>query len=305
MNEHLKLKSIAITGANSYIGLNFINFCIDKSIKVKAFCRDPDSFSHNLKKNSYFEALPYSLILKSKIELNDVDAVIHLAHQRFTCSRIKIDADPNIEGAQNLIAQSKINNIKNIIFLSSHLANKETLSQYGKSKFNCEKLFIKNGYTVVRTGIVFGGIESGFYKTLLISLKSHKFYPIICANAPVYPIHIKDLINNLIILATKKNKTKQLYCLGQKNPVKLVFFLTRLAIRYYNKQIVFIYLPGRIIYLLTYVVSYFSGFFNKIFERVSGVLSLTNLDTQDSIDQNDKNKLNETNSFLKVESKNN
>tara|TARA_B100001123_G_C15073479_1_gene932566 strand:+ start:88 stop:996 length:909 start_codon:yes stop_codon:yes gene_type:complete len=300
MNEYLKSQSIAITGANSYIGLNFIKFCINKKIKIKAFCRNPNSFSEDLKKNPYFESFTYALNSTSGLELKNVDSIIHLAHERVNSPRIHLNTDPNLEGAKYLIEQCKINGIKNIIFLSSHLAYKETLSQYGKSKFACEKIFIDNGHTVVRSGIVFGGTALGFYKTLLLNLKSKKFFPIICANAPIYPIHIKDLMNNLIELTKTKHKIKQLYCLGQTHSVKLVFFLTCLASKYCNKKIVFFSLPGKMIYLLMYIASYFSGFFNKIFERVSGALSLINLSTEESIDEKDSNKLKETKDFLNL-----
>ena len=64
------------------------------------------------------------------------------------------------------------------------------------------------------------------------------------------------------------------------------------------KPILFISLPATIIYLITYVAGYFSGFFNTIFERIAGVLSLTDMSTEEIIDQNNKQQLKETKSFF-------
>ena len=76
--------------------------------------------------------------------------------------------------------------------------------------------------------MVFGGEAYGFYKSLLKTLKSKKVLPIICANAPIYPIHIEDLMNIMLMLSKFTHNTKKLYCLGEKHSIKLNFFLSLL-----------------------------------------------------------------------------
>ena len=46
-----KIKTIAITGASSYIGKNLIRLCLENDIKVKAFCRDIKKFDKNFLNN--------------------------------------------------------------------------------------------------------------------------------------------------------------------------------------------------------------------------------------------------------------
>ena len=50
MNKPLNLLTVAITGANSYIGQNFIKFCLNNKINVKAICRNPDKLNINFAK---------------------------------------------------------------------------------------------------------------------------------------------------------------------------------------------------------------------------------------------------------------
>ena len=298
MIKSFNFQTIAVTGANSYIGLNFIKFCLDCKINVRAFCRNPDVLPRNFIKSNYLEVFSYSLDATSDLNFENVDSIIHLAHERIYGARINFRQDPNFLGAKHLIQQAKYHRIKNIIYLSSHLAHQTTLSQYGKSKLNCEKIFIDNGYIAVRAGIVFGGQPHGFYKLLLEKLESNKIIPIICASAPIYPIHIEDLTNAILALVKLDHKNKQLYCLGEKHSIKLKLFFCHLAFKYYNKKIICISFPATIIYLLTYVVSYFSGFFNKIFERVAGALSLVAIPTEESIDHNDDQNLRKTKIFF-------
>jgi len=298
MIKSFNFQTLAVTGANSYVGLNFIKFCLDCKINVRAFCKNPDVLPLNFIKSNYLEAFSYSLDATSDLNFKNVDAIIHLAHERIYGARMNFRRDLNFLGAKHLIQQAKYHEIKNIIYLSSHLAHQTTLSQYGKSKFNCEKLFIDNGYIAVRAGMVFGGQPHGFYKLLLEKLKSNKIIPIICASAPIYPIHIEDLTKALLALIKLDHKNKQLYCLGEKRSTKLKLFFCHLAFKYYNKKIICISFPATIIYLLTYVVSYFNGFFNKIFERVAGALSLVAISTEESIDYNDGQNLRKTKIFF-------
>lgn len=298
MIKPFNLQTVVVTGANSYIGLNFIKFCLDCKINVRAFCRNPDALPSNFITSNYLKAFSYSLNTTSNLNFENVDAIIHLAHERIHGARMRFHRDPNFLGAQHIIKQARYYGIKNVIYLSSHLAHQTTLSQYGKSKLNCEKLFIDNGHIAVKAGMVFGGEAQGFYKLLLDKLKSKKIMPIICASAPIYPIHIKDLTYALLTIIKLNHKTKQLYCLGERHSIKLKFFFYHLTFKYYNKKIIFISFPATIIYLITYVAGYFSGFFNTIFERIAGVLSLTDMSTEEIIDQNNKQQLKETKNFF-------
>ena len=106
MNKPLNLLTVAITGANSYIGQNFIKFCLNNKINVKAFCRNPDKLNINFAKGDYIKVFPYSLEKNSSMILEEVDTIIHLAHERVYGARMNFLSDPNFYGAKHLIEQN-------------------------------------------------------------------------------------------------------------------------------------------------------------------------------------------------------
>tara|TARA_B100001559_G_C16465164_1_gene606159 strand:+ start:144 stop:1043 length:900 start_codon:yes stop_codon:yes gene_type:complete len=291
-----KIKTIAITGASSYIGKNLIRLCLENDIKVKAFCRDIKKFDKNFLNNKNLSIHDYEISKKNILELNNVSGIIHLAHQRVSCSRRNISEDNNILAAQELIEKAKEFNINRIVYLSSHLAHNETYSQYGKSKLLCEKIFLQNNYIVLKAGLVFGGEVSGFLKILISQFKK-KIFPIIFPNAPIYPIHVMDLSNSLLLVLNTNNQLKNKYILGIKMPVKLKDFFNKMCVKYYGKKINFITLPGNIIFNVSYIIGYFSSIFNKIYERSAGVKSLIVLNTDEQI-TDEIDYLTNTKSFL-------
>jgi nucleoside-diphosphate-sugar epimerase len=277
-----KIKTLAITGASSYIGKNLIRLCLDNDINVKAFCRDISKFDKNFLSNKNLSIFDYEVSKKNILEFNNVDGIIHLAHERVTFPRKDIKEDNNVLAAHEIIENAKKYNINRIIYLSSHLAHSETYSQYGKSKLLCERIFLKNNYIVLKAGFVFGGEISGFLE-ILISQFKNKIFPIIFPNAPIYPIHVDDLNRSLLLILNMTNQLKDKYTLGLKVPIKLKDFFNKMCVKYCSKKINLIILPGNIIFKLSYIIGYFSSIFNKIYERTAGVKSLIVLDTDKQI----------------------
>ncbi len=290
------IKSLAITGANSYVGRNLIKLCIEKKIKVKAFCRSVKEFEKFHLSNDNLEIHKYEISRQNIIDLSNVDGLVHLAHERIQSSRRNFINDNNIIATKNIIESAKKYNINKVVFLSSHLAHNKTLSQYGKSKLMCEKFFLENNFIVIQAGFVFGGEVSGFLKLLITQFKK-KIFPIIFPQSPIYPIHVTDLNNSLLFILNKNNLLKKKYILGDKNPMKLKDFFNKISIKYCKKNINFISLPGNIIFKVSSFFGYFFDVFNKIYERAAGVKSLIILDTDRQIDD-DINYLLNTKSFL-------
>ena len=74
MIKFFNLQTVVVTGANSYIGLNFIKFCLDCKINVRAFCRNPDALPSNFITSNYLKAFSYSLNTTSNLNFENVDA---------------------------------------------------------------------------------------------------------------------------------------------------------------------------------------------------------------------------------------
>ena len=278
-----KKNYIAITGASGYVGINLLKFCIKKKIHVKAFCRDTTKLNH-LKSN--FLSI-YSHQLNKPIEnLADVYAIIHLAHQRFTGARKHKIEDINVIGTKQILKVVKKKKIKTVIYLSSILANKQTKSDYGKSKLHCENLFKKSNFTVIKAGFIFGGKPYGFYSHLVDNLAKKKILPIVFPNTKIQPVHIEDLCVYIVKNLRRKPSDNRPIVFQYPKKISIENFFTFLAKDLFNRKIIFFNLPSKLLLELSYLLSYFSGFFNKIYERISGVYSLEIISKESVIEIN-------------------
>ncbi len=295
----MEIKKVVVTGANSYVGVNLIKSCIKKKIHVIAFCRNKKLLKATFKKSKFLTFYHYELTKKVELNLKKIDTIFHLANERMKSYEKNFKIDHNIIAAKNLIkAISTLKKI-NIIYLSSHLAYSGTLSHYGRSKFKCEKIFLKKDATIVRAGFVFGGKPLGLFKNLIDQLNKIRIMPIFFSTAPLYPIHVDDLNESLISIASNKKHKKKILILGQKKSIKIKQFFQILGLRYLSKNIIFIPLPGKFIHLITSILSNFSKFFFNINERVAGIKSLSKMKTDNNTLEYKKKHLINTNNFLK------
>ena len=295
----MEIKKVVVTGANSYVGVNLIKSCIKKKIHVIAFCRNKNLLKAIFKNSKFLTFYHYELTKEVEFNLKKIDTIFHLANERMKNSKKSFKIDHNIIAAKNLIKAISTSKKVNIIYLSSHLAYSGTLSHYGKSKFRCEKIFLKKDSIIVRAGFVFGGKPLGLFKNLIDQLNKIPIMPIFFSTAPLYPIHVNDLNESLISIALNKKHKKKILTVGQKNSIKIKQFFQILGLRYLNKNIIFIPLPGKFIHLITSVLSNFSKFFFNINERVAGIKSLSTMNTDNNALEYKKNHLINTNDFFK------
>ena len=152
------------------------------------------------------------------------------------------------------------------------------------------------GHTTMFRNIVFNHFGHTEYKHLLLAGDHDKIEKMEEYNKT--NIEIGDYV---YIRQTKKNakyitegtvfKLTNTYVYYEKNGEKL-------GIRYCNKEIKFLFLPGNILYFITFITGYYSGFFNTIFERVAGLKSLVKLITNEYIDVSSIDYLKKTKSFF-------
>ena len=90
--------------------------------------------------------------------------------------------DKNIKSFSNIVEICKSRKIK-LIFISTLFASKYSKSKYNKTKAECEKITLKNNFSVVRFGsVILKGYElEGTYKKLE-TVRKYKIYP------KIYPV---------------------------------------------------------------------------------------------------------------------
>ncbi len=190
-------KTIAISGANGFIGSALVDYFKARNFQVVALVRRiPKTKAHNIQYRTYdLTKAPDIATLKN------VDYVLHAAY-------IKQDRDnpdafgTNTRGTEQLVECARRNNIKKIVFISSVSAKKDALSTYGKQKYTLESLFSTSQGAVVRPGLVIG--NGGLVQQIAGFIKKWHVAPLIDGgNQPVNIIALADLLQAIETVISK------------------------------------------------------------------------------------------------------
>lgn len=250
--------TIAVTGANSYIGRHLTERVSALGWSVRAL--DRSRFDLNCG--------PKAGVLEG------VDVLIHLAWQRPRQTRRLYRPGANESGARKLLEAARAVRVKKTIFVSTQLASPGAVSFYGREKFAVECLFDGPEDTIVRPGFVFGGRPIGFFAETLKNLRQSKFVPLICPEAPIQPIHIDDLLDILCkIASTPGPLPKKVFGAGTQKPVPLFFFLKVLGRLFCHQELRLIPLPAFLLYFPIWCLSFFHPKAMDLSERLGGIMS--------------------------------
>ncbi len=164
------MNTIAITGANGFIGRYFCTHFRNKGWKVLALSRENPNIQG-------IDWLKYSLeegISPKTVE--GFECIIHLAFQPLS-KQNKNAYFTNIKGCEQLIETSRKAGIKKIVYFSSTSAHSEAESQYGKHKQEAEKLFDGDDCLIIKPGLVLG--EGGMIEKIGGLIKKLPAVPVV------------------------------------------------------------------------------------------------------------------------------
>lgn len=233
-----------ITGASGYIGSALLEKLVSRGAKLTVIGR---SIPQNLEKSSV-RFFPWSLgsQIPDKVFLGSencsaVDVVIHLAHQWDIDRSDRFDE--NYIGSKLLVEAARKNGVKRFIFCSSISAQEDALNQYGRVKYQTEKLLKGRNEVVARIGLVYGGKESGQWNTLNNLVSKNFILPMIGIKKKVQPIRIDEVAIGLIKVAILKNSRQKIFGLASENPVLFGDFLTKLARIHHGRSIILVPVP--------------------------------------------------------------
>src|SRR5215831_17467091 len=158
--------TVIITGAAGFIGSHLVTHFVTQRWKIIAFVRTVPE-----------RTLP--TVQYVKYDLNDSveERVFSGADFLVHCAYIEGNIDGNIHGVRRLLAASRRHTLKRNIFISSISAHEAALSQYGKQKFLCEKLFDSAVDTIVRPALVLG--HGGLFQRMSEYLQKGRRIPLI------------------------------------------------------------------------------------------------------------------------------
>jgi NADH dehydrogenase len=116
------------------------------------------------------------------------DVVIHCAHDFSPGARHR-----NITGTKAWMEVAAALGVRQQIFVSSHAARRDAASEYGRVKYEIERLFLDRGHAVLRPGLVVG--DGGLYQRQRAALLRTPIVPVLAGgNQPVASISLEDFL---------------------------------------------------------------------------------------------------------------
>ncbi|MBM3767694.1 MAG: NAD(P)-dependent oxidoreductase [Acidobacteria bacterium] len=83
----------------------------------------------------------------------------------------------NFDGSRALIDSARAAGVKRMLFIGSLSAHTEARSEYGSTKFMIERLFLDEGFNVIRPGLVAG--PGGLFNRLACDLRKWRIAPLV------------------------------------------------------------------------------------------------------------------------------
>jgi NADH dehydrogenase len=178
-------RTVAITGANGFVGSALLQTFADAGWRVIALTRRPiaDPPVEWRRYDLLDDCAPAGL-------LAGVDVLVHCAYAR---RRPGADAfATNVHAAKMLFDAARGAGTKQLIFVSSLAAGGDAPSEYGRQKFRIEQMLDPNADTVVRAGLVLG--NGGLFARMQAYLRRRSLVPLIDGGQqPVQTVDVDDL----------------------------------------------------------------------------------------------------------------
>jgi len=189
--------TIAITGANGFLGTALVDHFAKKGWQVKGLIMSPQPNTKNVSYVTYELTKP----LDPKL-LKNVDYLVHTAYIKQ--DRQHPDAyELNVKAAKELVAAAKKQGLKKCLFMSSMSAHEGAISTYGKQKLEIEKIFSNPNCVSIRSGLIIG--NGGLAKQTVDFMRSKHVVPLVDGGKqPLQIISIDDLV--IVIDKLLKNK---------------------------------------------------------------------------------------------------
>ncbi len=215
---------VAITGASGYLG-----GCISETFRNHG--HQVLSLSRRACGTHW---IPYSLGDDPRqLPWDDVDLLIHAAYDFEPHTWEKI-VDRNVKPSIGLLNAAAMAKVENMIFISSMSSFDGCRSAYGKAKQMIENAALDVGATVVRPGLVWGGISGGVMGALERAVTRFPIIPYPCGGTGSMQrmIHLLDLSEALVALAAcMRPANRDLVSIANPTPLSIRDILQTIANR--------------------------------------------------------------------------
>jgi nucleoside-diphosphate-sugar epimerase len=267
-------KSIAITGANGFIGQYLVEFFTKKGWIVRKINKSDFNLKQCAPNNRDNNESAIEYTLKSTLPLLEgVDVLIHCAYQKHS-SKVPDSRKINYFGTKKLLELAHQASVKSIVYLSSMSAHKDALSEYGISKFENESLFDLKKDIVLRPGLVLG--NGGLYFELRNFIRRHKIIPIVGGELPIQTIQVAELVRIISFLLEGGHFGR--FFVAEKSGPRLIDFYKEIA-DYSEDKKIFIKIPISAAKIILQITKWFRVALPFTLENLKGLEKMTVGDT--------------------------
>ena len=263
--------TVAITGANGFIGQELTRYFLNQNFKVIGLARKKIEIDH-----PDFTFFEFHLESTRNLEfLESTDIIIHCAFVPWSESQPN-SSEINCEATMALAEYCEMHK-KKFVFLSSFSAHENANSHYGKHKFFLEEK-LKQHHLVIKPGLVTG--SRGLFSRLQKIVSDRKIIPVIGGGD--YPIQwvAVDEVCRAIHLAISKALTGVIN-LASEESITYLQLLERLAERK-NKKPVFVFVP---VFVAALLLKIFGKKLPFTGENLKGLLQLRKFETKESLEK--------------------
>lgn len=184
------MQTIAVTGANGFVGRVLVGWLVERGLKVRAFVRKIDDRCAALAPADVVEIGDMQQVADWVPLLQGVDAVVHLAARvhRMKERDATLYRSENVDATERLAIGARAAHVPHFVFMSSIKVNGERTTDrpftaadaprpvdpYGLSKLQAEQQLIGLSdtamrVTVIRPPLVYGpGVGANFYRLMRV-----------------------------------------------------------------------------------------------------------------------------------------
>jgi nucleoside-diphosphate-sugar epimerase len=235
---------LVVTGASGYIGARLVERALRRGCEVVVLGSPPPG--------SDVTAIPWRLGEVPRLTaFLGATAVVHLAHD-WASDRLHGTGpeNANLTGTQTLADTARGAGLARFVFVSSTSARPEALNAYGKIKFAIEERlralpWHDGRIFCARVGLVYGGPERAQYG-LMAKLASLPVLPMIGLDREVQPIHVDEVCEALVTLATDPPAGRQTAVIASPAPVTFGAWLRTLRRARHGRGMLLVPVPIRL-----------------------------------------------------------
>lgn len=237
---------LLLTGASGYIGSRLLDMAAARGATVVVLGSVPSQY----RDAERVRAFPWRLgqpIPVAALSGEPIDALIHLAHDWNAAEGAD---EPNRAGTIALRDTARRIGIPRFVYVSSLSARADALNRYGRIKASLEEVLTPPREVAARVGLVYGGRSSGLYATMLALTRLTPVLPMVDAGQLVQPIHLDEVCEGLLTLASRPELSGPVYGLASDRPLPFGDFLKLLARHAHQKSLLIVPFPRWLALLL-------------------------------------------------------